>query len=239
MKLNQAQIEPDLRIYAIGDVHGCLVQLRELLKLIELDLDAFPIAQHKIVFLGDYVDRGPANKNVIDCLTGLQNSTHDCVFLLGNHDERVTAFLKNPDLVWDDMMKWGGARTLADYGVVPDLGESHFAVSARFSDALPDAHLEFFNALKHSFSVGDYFFCHAGVRPGVPLAKQANHDLIWIRYDFLNHEQPFEKIIVHGHTPMDEPEVKSNRINVDTHCYSTGTLTALVLEGAEHRFLQT
>lgn len=239
MNLSDARIDGNLRVYAIGDVHGCLDELNALIGMIEADLKTFPVSEYEIVFLGDYVDRGPENKRVIDRMIELQASLHCCTFLLGNHDERVLAFLNNPDLVWDSMMKWGGAMTLAHYGIVPHLDETSYSVSRRFGEVLPDDHLEFFKSLRYSHQIGDYFFCHAGVRPGVSLEKQAEHDLIWIRYDFLEYQQPFEKIIVHGHTPVGAPEVEQNRINVDTRCYESGILTAVVLEGARQRFLQT
>lgn len=239
MRLEEAQIEKGLRLYAIGDIHGCLDQLNELLDAIDLDWKTFPAEQMNIIFLGDYVDRGPENRGVLDRLISLRNQRDDCVFLLGNHDERMIKFIEDPVLVWDDMMKWGGVQTLASYGVVAKPGESEASISSRFATAVPEVHLNFLKSLKYRHSEGDYFFCHAGVRPGVALQEQSNHDLIWIRTDFLMHEGEFEKIVVHGHTPQREPEVKPNRINVDTECYDTGVLTALVLEGNSHRFLQT
>ncbi|MEM9277905.1 MAG: metallophosphoesterase family protein [Pseudomonadota bacterium] len=239
MIVGEAQIETGLRVYAIGDVHGCMDQLRHLTKLIDQDLLASPVSRHQLVFLGDHVDRGPANREVIEYLIELEASDRDCIFLLGNHDERILVFMENPDLVWDDVLRWGGARTLENYRIVVRPGESHGSLSRRFSDAVPKEHKRFLKSLKISHTVGDYFFCHAGVRPHVSLNAQADHDLIWIRQDFLMHEEPFEKVIVHGHTPVDEPELKTNRINVDTRCYSSSVLTAVVLEGKSQRFIQT
>ncbi len=239
MILGEAQISEGLRVYAIGDIHGCVDALRELTDQITDDLTASPVDHHKVVFLGDYVDRGPENRAVIDYLIDLNASSHACAFLLGNHDERVLSFIRNPALVWDDMMKWGGAKTLAGYGVVQDAGEEFASVSKRFADALPQAHVAFLQGLEHSCEIDDYFFCHAGVRPGVSLKDQADHDLIWIRRDFLDHGLPFEKVVIHGHTPNDQPEVRSNRINVDTHCYKSGVLTAVVLESNSYRFIKT
>ncbi|MEM9329717.1 MAG: metallophosphoesterase [Pseudomonadota bacterium] len=239
MILGDAQIEEGLRVYAIGDVHGCIEPLLQLLNLIEADLAERPVARWKMIFLGDYIDRGPANSQVLDHLIHLQHSDTDCVFLMGNHDERISVFLREPDMVWDDVLRWGGARTLEDYGIVIGAGESHYSLSKRFASAMPDSHKDFLRTLKRSYQVGDYFFCHAGVRPGTPIAKQTDHDLIWIRNDFLIHENPFEKVIVHGHTPVSIPEVKPNRINVDTCCYNSGILTAVILEQSDHRFIQT
>jgi len=239
MILNEAQIEPGLRVYAVGDIHGCLTQLDDLLLRIERDLAECKVERHKIIFLGDYVDRGPENKCVLDRLLGLKNANSEFVFLMGNHDERMVKFIEQPKLVWDDMMKWGGVQTLGSYGVVARPGESEDSVSKRFVAAVPDEHLEFLKSLEFKHIEDDYFFCHAGVRPGVQLADQADHDLIWIRDDFRYHEGAFEKVIIHGHTPQEAPEVKSNRVNVDTYCYKTGVLTAVVLEQTSYRFLQT
>ena len=239
MIVGDAQPEPGLRIYAIGDVHGCHDELCELLALIDADIAANPVSVTRLIFLGDYVDRGPENRKVINELIGLQQSDRDVEFLLGNHDERILTFINNPALVWDGVMKWGGARTLEDYGIVPKPGEDEESVRQRFADALPRSHYAFLSGLKPSTQSGDYFFCHAGVRPGIAFEDQAEHDLIWIRHDFLLHGAPFEKVVVHGHTPVDEVEVKTNRINIDTRCYVSGVLTAVVLEGTEIRFLQT
>ncbi|MDJ0613791.1 MAG: metallophosphoesterase family protein [Rhizobiaceae bacterium] len=239
MLLNEAQIKDGLRIYAIGDIHGCLAQLDELIEAIHRETELFPAREVKLIFLGDYVDRGPDNRGVIERLIQLKEDNPDYVFLLGNHDERMVKYIEQPDLVWDEFSRWGGTETLASYGVVAQPGESQDSISRRFAEAVPKAHVEFLKSLKFSHMEGDYFFCHAGVRPGIGLSEQSNHDLIWIRTDFLFYEGEFEKIVVHGHTPQSEPETKHNRINVDTHCYETGLLTALVLEEDKHRFLHS
>ena len=239
MKMADAQIEPGLRLFAIGDIHGCVDQLNKLLSLIEQDLSENPVQRSKVVFLGDYVDRGPENKHVIDTLISLDRGEMDCVFLLGNHDERMIKFIEDPELVWDAMMRWGGVQTLASYGVVAEPGESEESISVRFATQVPAEHFQFLRSFKHFYVQDDFYFCHAGVRPGISLANQSDHDLIWIRDAFRLHKEQFEKVIVHGHTPQKNPEVESNRINVDTKCYETGVLTALVLEGNSHRFLQT
>ena len=158
------------------------------------------------------------------------------MFLLGNHDERMIKFIEDPELVWDAMMRWGGVQTLASYGIVAEPGEGEKSISDRFKTQVPAEHLQFLKSLKCFHIQDDFYFCHAGVRPGISLADQSDHDLIWIRDDFRLHKEPFEKVIVHGHTPQEEPEVEANRINVDTKCYETGVLTALVLEGNSHRF---
>lgn len=239
MILGDAQVESGLRVYAIGDVHGCFDQLIELLERIRADREESPVENCKIIFLGDYVDRGPDNNGVLDYLISLQEGDEDCIFLMGNHDERMVSFIENPAHVWDDMMRWGGAQTIASYGVIPVAGEEYGSISKRFAEAVPTRHLEFLKSLKPSHEVGDYFFCHAGVRPGVSLQNQSALDLMWIRSDFTLHEKPFEKVVIHGHTPQDVPEVRNNRLNIDTRCYDTGVLTAVALEGKSYRFLQT
>ncbi len=176
---------------------------------------------------------------MIDYLIELQNSDRDTVFLRGNHDQKVLLFLKEPKRTGKDYIKWGGDATLRDYGInLKDYGTMQDAAEV-FAENLPKFHAKFFESLEYSFSVDNYFFCHAGVRPEVPLIEQTKHDLCWIRTEFLFHDEPFEKVIIHGHTIVDEPQVKSNRINVDTCCYDTGKLTTVVLEGKSHRFLQT
>lgn len=239
MILKDAQVQPGLRIYAIGDVHGCIDELKQMIAYIDADLVAFPSNKTKIIFLGDYVDRGPANRDVIDYLIELRNSDRDIVFLRGNHDQKVLLFLKDPKGTGKDFLKWGGEATLRDYGVFISEYGSFKEIAEAFKEQLPKAHKDFFKGLAYSHCIDDYFFCHAGVRPEVPLNEQTKHDLCWIRSDFLFHGEPFEKVIIHGHTIVDEPEVKSNRINVDTCCYGTGRLTAVVLEAKSHRFIHT
>ena len=123
MILGDAQVRRGLRLFAIGDIHGCCKQLQAILRLIDDYQSRNPIEHHKLLFLGDYVDRGPDNRGVIELLMFLNESDRDCCFLLGNHDERMLRFIDNPSLVWDQMMRWGGARTLESYGIVPGAGE--------------------------------------------------------------------------------------------------------------------
>ena len=239
MILDEAEIEDGLRLYAIGDIHGCLAELNTLLSLIEDDLKVFPVNRHKLIFLGDYVDRGPENKQVIETLIRLGESKRETVFLRGNHDDKFSGFLKHPDLIGSEYLKWGGGQTISSYGVEPSAEKSFSELSQEFRVAVPKSHIRFLKELKYSHVEGDYFFCHAGVRPGTSLDDQLDYDLMWIRTDFLFHEQAFEKVIVHGHTPHDEPQALSNRINVDTCCYDTGRLTAVVLEADRHRFISS
>ena len=190
------------------------------------------------VTLGDYIDRGPASRGVIDVLAGNPFPT-PYVALIGNHELLMERFLADP-AVGEHWRRLGGLETLRSYGVpVGDLmiGRNFAEASLRLRDAVPAAHVEFLRSLKTSLVRGKYFFCHAGVRPGIALAKQSDDDLIWIRDVFLNSTVDFGKIVVHGHTPAPEPEVRPNRINIDTGAFATGRLTCVALDDEGHRFL--
>lgn len=230
-------------VYAIGDIHGRLDLLRSLLSKIETDVSTSkPIATPMIVFVGDYVDRGPSSKAVIDRILAVQRSGNwEVGALRGNHENTLLEFLKDP-MVGPTWAVHGGIETLLDYGVTPptaDAGVDAWAATRQaFSARLPKRHLEFLLGLRTQFVVGDYLFVHAGVRPGVPLSEQSENDLLTIRRDFLARETPFEKVVVHGHTPTEAPFSGPYRINVDTGAYATGVLTAVRLEGSARRFLQ-
>jgi serine/threonine protein phosphatase 1 len=226
------------RIYAVGDIHGRADLLSGLFMRIDNDLKARPNTDALEVFLGDYVDRGPSSREVIDLLIE-RRRRRVAMFLKGNHEEYVTRFLAEPNILskWKDI---GGLDTVLSYGVTPvrrDDTQWQQEVAAAFAQAMPESHFKFFDSLLLSFTCGDFFFAHAGVRPGIPLSLQCQQDLLWIREDFLWHEEDFGKVIVHGHTPANEPEIWSNRINIDTGAYATGRLTCLVLERDEIRFL--
>ena len=144
-------------------------------------------------------------------------------------------FIVDPTILgaWERL---GGLETLMSYGVVPSINSDRFSqvqLAADLDRTLPESHRVFLAALKSSFTCGDFFFVHAGVRPGIPLAKQKEEDLLWIRDDFLVCEDDFSKIIVHGHTPVRQPDIRPNRINIDTGAYVTGQLTCLRLEDEE------
>jgi serine/threonine protein phosphatase 1 len=220
-----------LRIYAIGDVHGRADLLNQLFARIDAHLAADPVLRPVEVYLGDYIDRGPASREVLDRLIRRQQ-WREMVCLKGNHETLFAEFLEDP-VVLSDWRHLGGFETLLSYGIVPSMSREladQQKLAAAFAQAVPESHRRFLSSLKSSFSCGDFFFVHAGVRPGIPLAKQSDYDLLWIRDEFLLSEEDFGKIVVHGHTPVREPEVLSNRINIDTGAYATGRLTCLVLE---------
>ncbi|MBV8425996.1 MAG: serine/threonine protein phosphatase [Hyphomicrobiales bacterium] len=237
---NPKVFPPGQRVYAVGDIHGRVDLLSRMLDLIRTHEAKAPSAASTMVFLGDYVDRGPSSREVIDRLLAF-GKEHRSVFLMGNHEEALLRFLVDPR----DGLQWfrlGGLQTLASYGI--DIDALHFGVGPEgvrtaFLAALPDAHREFFLTLELSRSIGEFFFCHAGVRPGVELGTQAPHDLIWIREEFLTWRGDFGMMVVHGHTPVAEPELLPNRVNVDTGAFATGRLTCAVIEGSEIRFLST
>jgi serine/threonine protein phosphatase 1 len=226
------------RIYAVGDVHGRADLLSELFMRVDDDLRARPTINSVQVFLGDYIDRGPNSRQVIDLLIARQRR-RDVIFLKGNHEDCALRFLSDPTVLpaWQSI---GGIQTLLSYGVMPTRGddpESQYKVLIALREAMPDSHRRFIGGLALSFACGDFFFVHAGVRPGIPLQTQSQRDLLWIRDDFLLHEEDFGMVVVHGHTPIYKLEIRSNRINIDTGAYATGQLTCLVLEGNSVSFL--
>jgi len=223
-----------LRIYAVGDVHGRADLLVRLFAAIDADLARRPPISKLEIFLGDYIDRGPNSRQVIDILLA-RGQLHKLVLLKGNHETYPARFLADPDSL-DDWRPLGGLETLASYGLAPSLNPDHAErrkLATRFAAALPDSHHNFFSGLQTSFCCGDFFFVHAGVRPGVALDQQHEDDLLWIREDFLLHERDFGKIIVHGHTPVRDADFCNNRINIDTGAFATGRLTCLTVEGEE------
>lgn len=219
------------RIYAIGDIHGRLDLLDKLLAKIEADVDRRPAARPICIFLGDYIDRGPASRETIDRLIE-QRKRSECVFLKGNHESIAIRCLIDRN-GFDQWMRLGGMETLHSYkisaqGVRND--KKIVALQAAFHEALPQAHFRFLRDLQTSYTAGDFFFAHAGVKPSVGLESQSESDLLWIREEFLSSDVDFGKIVVHGHTPVHEVEFRSNRVNIDTGAFATGRLTCLVIE---------
>jgi serine/threonine protein phosphatase 1 len=228
-----------VRIYAIGDVHGRIDLLDQVFARIDAHLAAHPVVRPVHVFVGDYIDRGPASREVLDRLIERADS-HEMVLLKGNHETLIFEFMRNPSMLqsWEQM---GGLETLISYGLSPSLNADapmQKKLAAALRAALPKSHVNFLDSLHSSFSCGGFFFVHAGVKPGIPLAKQRDEDLLWIRDDFLHHEGNFGKIVIHGHTPVLEIDIRPNRINIDTGAYATGRLTCLVIEGEHFEPLQ-
>ncbi|MGB6751790.1 MAG: metallophosphoesterase family protein [Xanthobacteraceae bacterium] len=225
-------------VYCVGDIHGRNDLLREMAERVAADLKTQSFEHAVTIFLGDYIDRGPDSKGVIERLASGDWPT-SIIALAGNHEEFLTTFLEDAGFL-DFWRSQGGLETLHSYGVNvgPAMrGRDFEEVQAQFTDRFPKHHRAFAEALKDSVVTGDYFFCHAGVRPGVALDRQDRGDLLTIREPFLSSSAEHGKVIVHGHTPAAAPEMRRNRIGIDTGAYATGRLTCLVLEEDRQRFL--
>ncbi len=233
----------DRLVYAIGDVHGRLDLLHDLIKQIAADVDAYDAAEKPVlVFLGDYVDRGAYSRGVIEFLIRLKSLPNiEVRALKGNHEQAMLSFLTDVEIgpAW---VQSGGASTLVSYGVPAPQTRiaSELWEQAReaLATALPPEHVEFLQSLELYVEYGDYVFVHAGLRPGVPIERQSEQDLLWIRSDFLEETRPFPKVVVHGHTPEPEPFLGENRLGLDTGAYATGVLTAARLFGTDRSILQ-
>lgn len=246
-----ASLPADLVVYAVGDIHGRVDLLAELQRMIAADAAARAstaggAGRRQVVYLGDYVDRGPDSRAVIDLLLAGPPDGFAVAHLMGNHEEFLLRFLED-DSVMERWLLNGGTATLASYGVDPWMraseGSQTFETQRAFRQRLPAAHLAFLRGLALCHRIGSYYFVHAGVRPGVPLELQARDDMLWIRDPFLDSGDDHGAVVVHGHSIRRRPERRDNRIGVDTGAYASGQLTALVLEAAEggvvERFLQT
>jgi len=226
-------------VYAIGDIHGCYRQLRELLQRIALDAEQRADGRTpNLIFCGDYVDRGPESARVIDALCWIKrHGPYNAHFLKGNHEQVMLNYLANPPAAapW---LRFGGIETLQSYGVEPPPAAAPRAAHLKARDdlleALPVAHLRFLEALELMVGIGDYAFVHAGIKPGRALSEQSEEDMLWIRNGFVDVETRLERIIVHGHTWVDDqPQFGPWRIGIDTGAYETGALTAVRLEDHE------
>ena len=223
------------RVYAIGDIHGRLDLLDRAIAAIRRDIEEHGPAALTVT-LGDYIDRGPQSRGVLDRL--IENPfPAPYVALKGNHEKMLADFLADSATgpYWGSQ---GGLETIRSYGVHVGALTNFARARDELQAALPEAHVQFLRSLKTSLSRGKYFFCHAGVRPGVPLERQSEDDLLWIRDEFLGSGMDFGKIVVHGHTPVPEPEVLPNRIGIDTGAFATGRLTCVALDGGAPRFLR-
>ncbi|MEG3146589.1 metallophosphoesterase family protein [Sphingomonas sp. RT2P30] len=230
----------DARAYAIGDVHGRLDLLRNLLEQIEADSRANPCEREYIVFVGDLIDRGPDSHGVIDLLLRSKKYLPHPVFLMGNHEEMMLRVLDKPDEKFRDWLTYGGYECAQSYGVevgrLAAMDVEHAA--ALVNAAIPSEHRAFIASFADSFRFGDYVFVHAGIRPGVPLDAQSTRDLRWIREDFLDSTVAHPFVVVHGHTITSAPDEQPNRIGIDTGAYASGVLTAIRIEGTTRNYLQ-
>ena len=231
-------------LYVVGDVHGRSDLLYNLLRKITYDAAQLPLSERReLIFLGDYVDRGPDSRGVIDLVlsTIAEQEFWIVTALRGNHEAALLQFLEDPAF-WPTWAPFGARETLTSYGVTPpdwQAGEDDWLRASRaLAGALPPGHRAFLKGLALTAERGDYLCVHAGVRPNVPLAHQVEQDLLWIRDEFLRSERRLEKVIVHGHTPAEEAYFGPHRIGLDTGAYATSVLTGVRLRGTERTLIQ-
>jgi serine/threonine protein phosphatase 1 len=233
-----AMIPDGERVYAIGDIHGRADLLTKVLAKIDAHRGAHPAPTSHEIFMGDYIDRGPQSRRVIEMIMERAKKTN-LVALAGNHEEILLRAASDPN-AFGDWMQFGGREALLSYGIVAPL---HFRdrdieeAMMQMQEKIPAEHFDFFENLPAMHLVGDYVFVHAGLRPNVRLTEQTRRDVLWIRQGFLNYRAAFPGKVVHGHTPVRQPEIHPNRINIDTGAFVTGNLTCLVLEGGQASFL--
>lgn len=226
------------RYYVIGDIHGRLDLYEAMIAAIESDIAGSPGCDHRVVLLGDLVDRGHDSAGVV-ARTRTWQAMRNVRVLAGNHEEMFLAAFGRPEAL-RHFLKHGGFETLVSYGL------SRKALNTLELDDLfellptviPQSERDYIASFETMIIAGDYVFVHAGIDPAVPLAQQERSDLLWIRDAFLRHEGPLEKVVVHGHTIFDRVIDCGNRIGIDTGAFRSGVLTALVLEGDQRRILQ-
>ena len=227
------------RAYAVGDVHGRLDLLDELLAQIADDDSSRDAASTVIVFLGDLIDRGPDSAAVIERLRRFDPVNGKSVFLLGNHEEVLLRLLGGETTLLAGWLRFGGTECALSYGLDPrelaTLPPDDALAALR--GAVPAEHVRFIESFVDTFRFGDYLFVHAGIRPGTDLEQQSQKDLRWIREPFLDDKRDHGFVVVHGHTITHEVDERVNRIGIDTGAYRSGRLTALAIEGAERWFL--
>jgi serine/threonine protein phosphatase 1 len=232
---------PDgVRVYAIGDVHGCLAEFERLLDEIDRDSASLTLDTH-LVLVGDLIDRGPDSAGVLQRVIDGPLPCKRQSFLMGNHEEAMLEVLRGDSASLLGWLRYGGSETLESYGLSrAEIFQLGAALPDRMCEVVPESHIQLMESFEDQLRIGDYLFVHAGIRPGVPLDQQQAFDLRWIREEFLSDdESDHGVVVVHGHTISEEPVVRPNRIGIDTGCFASGRLTALILEGEGRRFLQT
>jgi serine/threonine protein phosphatase 1 len=227
------------RVYAVGDIHGCLTLFDKMLAQLDEDNEARAPANVSLILLGDLVDRGPDSAGVIERAIQLQESGGDVRWLLGNHEEVFLKALSGDPAAMRYFVRIGGGPTIHSYGLKGDeyLGMSFDELSEAFPPLVPERHRRFLETAEEMIAIGDYLFVHAGIRPGVTIDDQRPSDLRWIRDDFLEDGSDHGCVVVHGHTIFDEVQERTNRIGIDTGAYATGRLTAIGLEGTERWYI--
>ena len=229
------------RIYAIGDIHGRLDLLRDLLDKVEAHTRSLaPVETIHVVLLGDLIDRGTQSAETLRYVHSAQKQDDALIVLLGNHEELMLKAIDAAPGALRAWMRMGGRATVRSFGLEPpeEDGDAR-AYAARLRATIPTEWLDWLRALPLTARSGDYLFCHAGVRPGVALKRQVRSDLLWIRDDFLEDPSNHGAVIVHGHSIANAVEMRTNRIGIDTGAYKTGVLTALYLEGRDRQIIAT
>jgi serine/threonine protein phosphatase 1 len=231
-------IPPGQRVYAVGDVHGCDALFAALIAAIEADDAAAPRASTTVILLGDLVDRGPNSAGVVRRARAWQQQ-RTVRILCGNHEEMFLSSFTSTDTM-RHFLRHGGKQTLVSYGLDPKA-----IVAAELEDlqalmhrAVPQAERDYLGTFEDMIRIGDYVFVHAGIDPELDLTQQVSTTLRWIREPFLSYPEPYEAVVVHGHTISENPEDRGNRIGVDTGAYASGRLTAVVLEGTSRRYIE-
>lgn len=227
------------RVYAVGDIHGCLDLLEDAVAQIEADDRRRGTAQTQIIFLGDLIDRGPDSAGVVDYLIALAEARGNVRFILGNHEEIFLRALGGDLESLRLFVRVGGRETILSYGLSENDYErtDYEELLALMRKCVPARHIEFLKSFEDRIEIGDYLFVHAGLRPGVAIDSQRRADMRWIRSSFLESDCEFGKLVVHGHSMSDGVVVRANRIGIDTGAFASGRLTALGLEGVDRWFL--
>jgi len=228
-----------MRVYAIGDIHGQLGELRRAHALIAADRARVGDARAPVIHIGDVCDRGADTKGVIEVLLDGAKRNEPWVTLKGNHDRLMEYFLADEPRFDPYMMvgwSWfhdgvGGAATLRSYGIEIAKKERLFALHARAMAAVPKAHRKFLAGMPTSYETDELIFVHAGIRPGIPLADQDETDLLWIRREFHDDPRDHGKLVIHGHTTVKAVTHYGNRVNIDTGAGYGRPISAVVIEG--------
>ena len=229
------------RAYAIGDVHGRLDLLDDLLRRIASDIAERPHDNIYLGLLGDLIDRGPDSAGVIERLRTFGDFSARSIFLIGNHEEILLRVLDGEEGLAYDWMQFGGGACMQSYGVSPRemAARDEAAIADRLRQSIPADHIAFLKTFGDTFRFGDYLFVHAGIRPGIAVGDQDPHDLRWIRRPFLTDNSDHGVMVVHGHTITGDVDVRSNRIGIDTGAYQSEILTALAVEDERRWVLST
>lgn len=236
-----ARVPDGQRVYAIGDVHGRLDLLDQLLFRLDADARARPDAETHLVFLGDLVDRGPESRGVVARVLELSRTRPNVRCLMGNHEEVFLKALAGSAEALRFFVKIGGRSTILSYGFSAAEYDAldYEALQVELATRVPAEHVAFMQSFEDHVAIGDYLFVHAGIRPRVPIEQQTGGDLRWIRGEFLDYRASHGPIVVHGHTVTETVDERPNRIGIDTGAFRTGRLTALGLERAERWFVAT